>query len=340
MRNKFIDMLKSCRNSMLVIVASLTVLLFAPLATAQAIHRTSDFNHMKTGFPLTGVHINVDCETCHVGGRFKGTPTACAGCHSPGRSVVAPHKPANHIPTNAACETCHTNTVSFLGTRFNHMGVQPRACITCHNGGTFAPGKPAKHVLTNASCDSCHRSSSWIPAGYDHIGVVPGTCINCHNGSTAKGKPSFHITSSNICSDCHKNFITFYGAAFAHNGTNTPPGFCGTCHNGQSLEAKQRPGNHIPYSGNACDSCHPNTGYTSFAGSLTGSSVTMHGYNTVLTCKTCHTSNTYLGVTGDKKAVNHETKTPTPTDCTDAGCHKPGPNSGTRNSRGTAYISW
>ena len=327
------DILKSCRHSMFIIVTSLTVLFFAPLASAQAIHRSSDFNHMKTGFPLTGVHINVDCETCHVGGRFKGTPKTCAGCHSPGRSVLAPHKPANHIPTNAACETCHTNTVSFLGTRFNHMGVQPRACITCHNGGTFAPGKPAKHVLTNASCDSCHRSSSWIPAGYDHIGVVPGSCINCHNGSTAKGKPSFHITSSNICSDCHKNFITFYGAAFDHSGVN--PLTCGNCHNGQSLEAKQRPSNHIPYSGTACGSCHTNTAsYTTF--SIVPTTTNVHTVISGTPCKTCHTSNAYLGVTGPKKALNHYEKYAGQTDCTASSCHKP--TGGT--TADTNYTSW
>lgn len=32
------------------------------------------FDHLKTGFALKGAHLSVTCETCHVGGTFKGTP--------------------------------------------------------------------------------------------------------------------------------------------------------------------------------------------------------------------------------------------------------------------------
>ncbi len=32
-----------------------------------------DFNHMTTGFPLTGGHATAACESCHVAGVFKGT---------------------------------------------------------------------------------------------------------------------------------------------------------------------------------------------------------------------------------------------------------------------------
>jgi Cytochrome c7 and related cytochrome c len=268
------------------ILVSLAISFFAPSVTAQVVHRKSDFNHMKTGFPLTGVHTNVDCETCHVGGIFKGTPTTCAGCHSPGRSVVAPSKHANHLITNAPCETCHTNTVSFLGARFDHMGVQPRACMTCHNGGTFAPGKPAGHALTVASCDTCHRTSAWIPAGYDHIGVVPGSCINCHNGSVAIGKPSFHIATSAACDTCHHNFSTFFGAVFDHINSGAPiTSGCVNCHGGQSLETKTKTsGVHIPTSA-GCETCHSTSIFTSFA----GASATMnHGIVAGARCDSCH----------------------------------------------------
>jgi hypothetical protein len=320
------------------VTISAVVMAFAlislPLAvSAQVAHGSSDFNHMKTGFPLTGVHTNVECETCHVGGIFKGTPTACAGCHSPGRNVAAPYKPANHIITNAACETCHTSTVSFLGARFNHIGVQPKGCTTCHNGVGIAPWKPAGHVLTIASCDSCHRSGSWIPAGFDHAGVVPGAgqCGNCHNGSTAIGKPGFHISTVAACDTCHHNFVTFLGAGFNHVGVVA--GSCGTCHNGQSLEAKMQPTNHIPYTGNACDACHTQTaGYTTFVGP--GASTTViHNTIAATPCKTCHASGTnYLGVTGKKMSVTH--KSSSATDCAQGGCHAPG------GGTGISYVRW
>jgi hypothetical protein len=238
----------------------LSINLYTPVASAQVAGHSSDFNHMRTGFPLTGVHTNVECETCHVGGIFKGTPTACDGCHSAGRRVVATYKSANHIVTTAACETCHTNTVSFLGARFNHIGVQPKACATCHNG-SMAPGKPGGHVVTVASCDSCHRSSAWIPAGFEHLSANPpvmGRCADCHNGITATGKYSQHLVTSLSCDSagCHTNtgYITFAGLKYNHAGVI--PGQCGTCHSGQTVGAPTQTPGHIPYTGNGCDNCH------------------------------------------------------------------------------------
>src|SRR5271165_3920046 len=47
------------------------------------------FDHFKTGFPLTGGHLAVDCISCHINGRLQGTPRACAACHN---GTVAPGK--------------------------------------------------------------------------------------------------------------------------------------------------------------------------------------------------------------------------------------------------------
>ena len=33
-----------------------------------------DFDHLRTGFALSGAHTNARCESCHLGGVFKGTP--------------------------------------------------------------------------------------------------------------------------------------------------------------------------------------------------------------------------------------------------------------------------
>jgi hypothetical protein len=284
MTQKILSSLEIMHSMVLAILLAITMVFFAPAVSAQAIHRTSDFNHLKTGFPLTGAHINVDCETCHVGGVFKGTPTNCVGCHSAGRRVVAPFKPANHLITNAPCESCHTNTVSFLGARFNHIGVQPNACTTCHNGN-MGPGKPSGHVATIASCDTCHRSSSWIPAGFDHLSAVPpvsGRCNQCHNGVTATGKYSLHLVTSASCDTCHTTgYTTFAGLKFNHAGV--VPGACGTCHSGQTAGAPTQPPGHIPYTGYGCDNCHrtpPAT--TSFY------PATMNHAVISLGCSTCH----------------------------------------------------
>ncbi len=53
------------------LAVALTVFSMQTLAETQQGGR--DFNHMTTGFPLSGGHATVACETCHMGGVFKGT---------------------------------------------------------------------------------------------------------------------------------------------------------------------------------------------------------------------------------------------------------------------------
>ena len=40
------------------------------------------FDHDKTEFKLTGAHLTVTCDACHIGGRYKPTPKSCVGCHA------------------------------------------------------------------------------------------------------------------------------------------------------------------------------------------------------------------------------------------------------------------
>ncbi len=142
--------------------------------------RNVKFDHVKTGFPLTGAHVTLPCETCHVQGTFKGTPKKCETCHTPGSRVQsATVKPSNHIPTNQACSQCHSSTASWKVARFTHVGVAPHQCGQCHNN-SIATGKPANHPVTNQPCDTCHRTTTWMSAAFTHLGVTPGACATCH----------------------------------------------------------------------------------------------------------------------------------------------------------------
>ena len=94
---------------------------------------TATFDHSKTAFPLTGAHIAVECVTCHLNGVLKGTPTQCAACHN---GTLALGKPANHLPSTATCDTCHTNTLSFANAPMNHAGISSN-CTSCHGGQSF-----------------------------------------------------------------------------------------------------------------------------------------------------------------------------------------------------------
>ena len=106
---------------------ALTLSLLAFSALAQS--STKNFDHLKTGFPLTGVHTNERCESCHVKGVFKGTPKDCVSCHTSGLSLARNNvvKTPQHIPTTAACETCHS-TQNFTTVVFNHSGVVAGTC--------------------------------------------------------------------------------------------------------------------------------------------------------------------------------------------------------------------
>jgi len=342
--------------------AVLAVLLTVMTLSASAAEQIGrDFNHMTTGFPLSGGHAAAACETCHVGGVFKGTPRACDGCHAVGKRVVATPKNDRHIVTDAPCESCHFNTATWLGVRYNHGSAVVGQCRTCHNGRQ-AEGKPSSHgtgkKLTE-SCDSCHRTFAWTPASWNH-NLSPGVCSICHTNaatvSAANLKPAGHaapaLKGTEVCEACH-SYTAWYPNRFKHN----IPGTCSSCHlnaakaegqppshssfTGWPMECNEchttttawlpalgaKPLDHIPYNaGVSCASCHVGGGVTSGA--------SMHAYVSTKPCTTCHLSgNAYTRWGQDTKSSSHEDWNGTG-DCSQSGCHAPA------GSKGTAYINW
>lgn len=242
-----------------------------------------EFEHAATGFSLSGGHAQVKCERCHVQSIFRGTPTQCNQCHSPGGRVVSSYKSANHIPTTANCNSCH-RTTSWSPARFTHAGIAPATCAKCHNN-TVATGKPSSHLPTTLACDACHRTVAWAGASFRHIGVAPGTCATCHNGVQARGKPAAHISTTASCDSCHRmgvpNWVLVSGG-YTHAGI--APGTCITCHNGNKATGKAA--SHVPTTA-SCDTCHRTTGWIPATFSHTGV--------TAGTCATCHNGNTARG---------------------------------------------
>ena len=147
-------------SSLRALAGWLLTLLLLLVGTSVLAQNTRNFDHVKTGYPLTGVHAAERCESCHINGVFKGTPRDCASCHTSGLRLARNNvvKPQQHIPSQMACDSCH-GTQSFVGAKFSHTGVATGSCASCHNGSITA-GKPASHFPTQASCDSCHASSA------------------------------------------------------------------------------------------------------------------------------------------------------------------------------------
>ena len=217
-------------RSLAVAVAVLAGLFAQPSAAEQADY--SKFNHMTTGFPLDGRHLNVPCETCHMNGVFEGTPRKCELCHIQGNPRSAVYMPDTHVPINKPiltpltsvspagasgsviihaddCNHCHTTNGFDKTTPFPHAEVQPTPsnnCATCHTG-IYAIGKTPNHIVTMASCDACHSTLSFGGAYATYpLGHIPSAqaCSLCHSaGFSMELTRMVHAGISGGCIQCH-----------------------------------------------------------------------------------------------------------------------------------------
>ncbi len=130
--------------------------------------KPATFNHARSAFPLTGAHVRVSCAQCHSSGSgmiFKGTRSACVGCHA---------DPAFHRELfGVNCATCHTPN-AWRPAQFNRAHTFPVAhgrggntCRTCH---------PAS--LRQYTCTSCH-SQNEMASRHRGQGDITN-CVKCH----------------------------------------------------------------------------------------------------------------------------------------------------------------
>ena len=158
--------------------------------TCQQCHSTSGwnpstFNHNQTQFPLTGVHAQTPCISCHKNGAFASTSTVCVSCHQADYNTTTnPPHAASLFPTD--CQTCHT-TSAWIPSTFNHTPYFPIAA-----GSTHAPG-------TWSTCADCHTVQT---------NFLTFSCITCHQHSQASTDNqhqgvSGYVYDSNACYRCH-----------------------------------------------------------------------------------------------------------------------------------------
>jgi hypothetical protein len=142
----------------------------------------ASFNHNLTGFPLTGAHQTVPCTSCHIGGKYAGTPTDCYSCHKVDyQGTTDPNHAAANFPTD--CSTCHTTT-SWLGATFNH---------------TWFPIYSGTHAGRWTTCADCHVN----PSNYAVF-----SCITCHAHDQATTDPNHtgvrgYVYNGTSCYSCH-----------------------------------------------------------------------------------------------------------------------------------------
>ena len=240
--------------------------------------KPATFNHNLSTFKLTGQHVYVSCQSCHVNNVFKGTPTNCSSCHG----SQDPH--GGQFGTT--CGSCHS-TNGWTPASFDHSisgfsltGAHTSlACTQCHSGGIYSGlstacvschAEPAIHAgQFGTDCAKCHNTSSWLGATFSHSGfALTGAhnslaCSQCHSSGVYSGlstacischvEPAIHAGQFGTdCAQCH-NTSTWSGATFNH-----PDGCEGNC---------------ATHKNATCADCHP------------------VNYSTA-TCLKCHDSNT------------------------------------------------
>jgi hypothetical protein len=129
----------------------------------------------------------------------------CSQCHD---SIHGTGKPANHVQTPLACNTCHS-TMAWMPVIFRHSGITG-SCQSCHNGAG-ASGKPLAHMSSSLDCSACHNNTnSWTPVVYRHSSPrYPGehrvelTCTQCHTGNSDR-IPWPSPANQPACAACHE----------------------------------------------------------------------------------------------------------------------------------------
>jgi Cytochrome c7 and related cytochrome c len=261
---------------------------------------TSNFDHSKTKFPLTGLHAQVPCEKCHAsatpGGPARLTGIAFAKCSDC-------HEDPHHDTFPQSCETCHTTSgwkkvaanqkFDHSKTKFpllgKHAGVdcvqchanadfkKPVAfakCVDCHrdaHGGQFAERDDA------GECSSCHTVNGWKPSLFDvkahgasaypllgkHASVE---CAKCH---VPAGRDTRYKIAFSKCTDCHAD-----------------------AHGGQFAAA--------PYH-NRCEACHTVHGFQPSTFTIAEHQKTrfpLKGSHMAVPCFECHTGGPVMRVAG------------------------------------------
>lgn len=226
--------------------------------------KPAKFDHNLANFKLEGKHLPVDCEKCHGGAKYQGTPQDCVACHA---------QDDDHSGIlGTDCGLCHSadgwkpSTFDHAASTFPLTGLHiPVSCEECHIDGRFK-GTPLECVACHADndkhkgsygpdCSSCHQTGGWYPSTFNHaLNRFPLTgahiglaCTRCHL--------NFNFQNvSIVCASCHRDPV-FHAGSF---GTN-----CIACHTTSNWGAAYTGphpsfGEHggINHEGAACRDCH------------------------------------------------------------------------------------
>lgn len=219
--------------------------------------------HQLTRFPLTGVHVTLDCLSCHGGSgggnlSFVNLASECVSCHREAGQSAVPDHAENLFPED--CTLCHT-TKAWIPARFGHTDTgfpitgahRNLACEACHGQGQFTKVSalcvdchrtdydgtqdPDHNALGFAlECQSCHNTTSWRGATFDH----DGSFFPIYSGA--------HAGKWESCTTCHVNAADYMDFS------------CFGCHphdDRTKTDGDHREVRDYTYDSQACYTCHP-----------------------------------------------------------------------------------
>lgn len=267
-----------------------------------------EFDHQRTGWPLSGKHASIECEDCHKP-TFRTSPAAALSkSKRPARSWIglepaclSCHRDYHQNALGPDCSRCHSlanwkpaplfdHDASSYPLTGKHVGVE---CGKCHMAPRLdlprdARGKPMPlyKPLAHEKCSTCHEDV--------HQGRLSGTCSECHEttGFLAHRDPQFFdhdLTRYPLrgahrklqCADCHGPQV---------KRVKTPRyDTCGACH-------------QDPHGGRAtlggrivdCASCHRVQGFrpsTYTVAQHKQSDYPLEGKHAEVRCESCHPKN-------------------------------------------------
>jgi hypothetical protein len=236
------------------------------------------FDHDKTNHPLVGAHQTASCVGCHVGARYKDTPTECVTCHS----IDDTH--AGRFGKD--CAACHTSD-SWSKEGFDHErksgfaleGAHAEAsCVTCHRQSPGERKLPENCSGCHASedvhagrfgadCGDCHHPRKWAEIRFDHGKRTDFTLRGAHRDAS--------------CSSCHSG-ARKSGTAKQEKMDHR----CVSCHQSDDV--------HLKSLGGDCAECHNEdsfSGRVAFDHDLTP--FPLLGLHAIVTCESCHSDHTF-----------------------------------------------
>ena len=232
------------------------------------------FNHDETNYPLTGMHQNTQCSSCHTES-FQNTSNLCENCHEDNyfETTNPIHNQQIYIITE--CEGCHTTT-NWSESIYSH--AEESECYSCHQFD-FVSAIP-NHTDYEVDCMSCHLGTdTWDGAGFDHESTVDA-CISCHEDDQIYAIENIvgHDGFLDNCVECHitdswtenvfDHNLTTFPLLDSHGGLEctechitgfdyeTMPTECEFCHFNEYLNTTNPVHWEQEYVVDNCDECH------------------------------------------------------------------------------------